>query len=156
MVRDLEMRGANRGLDPLPQATADLVSSGVDGQPRLPVAVDAAVLPPGQQHHHPVTVPRIVERLYLEAGIEWVVGDLEVQHPVDEVDAQIEGAQQRLRGRRCRGNVAVTVEAPKAVLTFRSSGARTTSRMPGPPVTESVALRPWRPPGPGATVDSRE
>jgi hypothetical protein len=81
--------------DPGAQLTAHLGKLRVQRQPRLPVDVEAPVLAPLEQDDHPRAVGRVVEHLQLQALVDGVVDDLEVEHAVDRPHLQVERAQQR-------------------------------------------------------------
>ena len=93
--RDLETRGADSCLDPRSDAATDLVTIGIKVEPRLPIAIGAIIVAPRQQHSHPAAVYLVIEDLHLEAGVVGIVGDLKVQHSVDDIHSQVEWAQQR-------------------------------------------------------------
>jgi hypothetical protein len=80
---DLEPGWIDRALPPLPQLAADLGHLRFQGQARLPVDVQAPVVSPPEQDGHAPAVGWVVEHLNLQALVVGVVGDLEVQHPVD-------------------------------------------------------------------------
>jgi hypothetical protein len=93
---DLEPGRLDRRLAPLPQLTTHLDVCGIQGQARLPIDVEASVMAPLEQDDHPPAVDGAVEHLKLQTLVVGVVGDLEVEHPVDGPHLQVEGAQHRL------------------------------------------------------------
>jgi len=91
---ELEPGGIDRGLPPFPQLTADLGHLRTQGQAGLPVDVHTPVVSSPEQDGHAPAVGWVVEHLQFQALVVGVVGDLEVQHPLDDPQLQIERAQQ--------------------------------------------------------------
>ena len=83
VVADVEPGRVDVGLDPGTQLTAHLGKLWVQRQPRLPVDVEAPVLAALEQDDHPRALGRVVEHLQLQALVDGVVDDLEVEHAVD-------------------------------------------------------------------------
>mgnify|MGYP007113702725 CR=1 FL=1 len=82
---DLESGDVEFGCNPLAESVADAVIGGIDLQSGLEINVGSAVARSVEEHQYPGAVVGVGEGLDLETAVVRVVGDLEVEHPVQHI-----------------------------------------------------------------------
>jgi hypothetical protein len=96
VVGNLEDRVRDVRLDPGAGARSNLVVGGVESQASLGVVVEHVAIAVAQKREHARPMSGVVEPLQLQAAVDRVVSDLEVQHRGAHV-----GAEERRPGMPC-------------------------------------------------------